>query len=186
MKTLYEISNKIISSSKLWIMIVAIIVFVIFSITVLPDQSAKAEAYSADVGSPDLSFFYAPTDLYRMAEAYGPEGRLYYVRARFTFDLVFPLVYGAFLMFTSAWALKELTIPNSRWRLLLLIPLLAVLFDLLENIAAAAVIGRYPQPTNLLAAFAPFFTLIKWIFVGSGFVLIVVYLVLIIWRRLKK
>jgi len=179
-------ANRIISASTKWLALISTIVFLIFSATVLPDQSAKAEIYSADVGSPDLSLFYSPADLYQMAEAYGQSGRQAYVRARFTFDLAFPIVYGAFLLFTSAWALGQTTGESDRKRVLVFIPLFAVLLDLLENSSAAFVISRYPQPSSIVAALAPFFTLFKWIFVGSGFALTFVLVIQLIWVRIKK
>jgi len=171
MEKLTIITNRIIRLARGWITLAAVIIFLIFSVTVLPDQSAKAAAYSAEIGSPDLSLFYTPEDLYHMAEQFGESGRQAYVRARFTFDLAFPIVYGAFLLSCVGWALGKLTLENSNWRLLVLIPLFAVLFDLFENTAASIVISQYPQPSPLAAVLAPFFTLLKWFFVGSGFLL---------------
>lgn len=186
MDNIKNFPDRIVSATTWWIVVIAAIGFFIFAATVLPDQSAKASVYSAEAGSPDLSLFYSPQDLYRMAEQYGPDGRQAYVRARFTFDLAFPAVYGAFLIFSSAWLLGKLTIPSSPWRLLVFIPVLAVLFDLFENASAAFVIGKYPQPSIFLASLAPFFTLIKWIFVVSGFILTIIYFFIFICRRLKK
>lgn len=49
----------------------------------LPQQQAtRAEQDTGSAKSPDTSLFYTPADLYRMAEAYGEEGRRAYVRAR--------------------------------------------------------------------------------------------------------
>ena len=72
--------------------LLALVVFLLFTALVLPAQSAQAEAQFAGVGSPDTSFWYTPDDLYRMAEAYGAQGRPAYNRARFTFDIAWPLV----------------------------------------------------------------------------------------------
>ncbi len=181
-----KLSNKIISVSKGWVTLTAVILFLIFSVTVLPNQSAKAEIYSAEAGSPDLSLFYTTDELYRMADLYGMSGRRAYVQARFTFDLMFPLIYGTFLLTTIAWAAGKLLRKNSRWRILVLIPLLAVIFDLLENTAASVVIGRYPQPSQLAAMVAPFFTLIKWLFVGSSFFLAITLPLLYGFKQLKN
>ena len=41
---------------------------------------------------------YSTSDLYEMAQSYGADGRGLYVKARFTFDLVWPLVYTLFLV----------------------------------------------------------------------------------------
>lgn len=186
MDKLQIFSNTIVSRTSGRIVLIATLVFIIFSVTVLPDQSAKAAAYSGDAGAPDLSLFYAPEDIYRMAEQYGAAGRAAYVRARFTFDLAFPLVYGAFILAASAWAIGRLTQESSRWRLLVMIPFFAVFFDLLENTAASAVVARYPQLSPLAANLAPYFTLFKWLFVGSGFTLAILLPIIYGITRLKK
>lgn len=85
------------------------LVFIIFSATVLPAQSAAAAQYSGNSGSPDLSFFYTPNRLYLMAEEFGSTGRDAYLYARFTFDLAFPFVYGLFLSIWIGWLTKKLS-----------------------------------------------------------------------------
>jgi hypothetical protein len=181
-----NIANKIISTISGWIVLLTLIFFFVFSLTILPDQAKKAEVYSAESGSPDLSLFYTSDDLYRMADQFGPEGRMAYVRARFSFDLAWPAVYGAFLLASAAWALGVLTDQNNSWRLLVFIPLLAVIFDLLENTTAAIVIGRFPSPSFFAALIAPYFTLLKWIFVVASFALSVLLSVVALIKVLKK
>jgi hypothetical protein len=183
MKTL---SQWIYRKSTKWVAQASLILFVAFSALVLPDQSATAAFYSAEVGSPDTSLFYSGSDLYRMAEAYGVEGRQAYVRARFTFDLVFPLIYGLFLTTCISWLLNRSLPAGNSWRRLNLTPLAGVLFDFLENISAAQVIGRYPLETPLLATLAPVFTLVKWFFVGSSFALLFVGVGLTILKRYRN
>ena len=56
-------------------------------------QAADTEIYAEEVGTPDLSLYYSPNELYRMADAYGVSGRAEYIRVRFTFDLIWPLIY---------------------------------------------------------------------------------------------
>lgn len=181
-----QISKKIITFSSGKIALFALAVFIIFNATILPDQSIKAAAYSADAGSPDLSFFYTPDDIYKMAGEFGAAGRRAYVKARFTFDLAWPIVYGTFFLTSTAWLLGEITPEKPRWQLIVFLPPLAVLFDLFENIAAAIVISRYPTLSPLVATPAPYFTLIKWLFVGSSFLVLFVLLVVYICKCLKK
>lgn len=150
-----------------------LVLVLVFSAIVLPDQMAKAEVYSSDVGSPDLSLYYTAADLYRMAEAYGPTGRAAYIRARFTFDLVFPLVYTAFLVTAISWLVKRANLAWGRWGRLNLLPVAGMLFDFLENISAATVMSTYPQTTAVLDHLAGVFTLIKWVFISSSFVVLV-------------
>lgn len=98
-----KISNWLYRFSHGWVALAAVIIFLLFGALVLPEQSTKAEALSAGSGTPDTSLFYSPDELYGVAEAYSAEGRAAYVRARFTFDLVFPLVFTFFLVTTLSW-----------------------------------------------------------------------------------
>ncbi|HEY0601500.1 MAG TPA: hypothetical protein VGD58_01255, partial [Herpetosiphonaceae bacterium] len=79
-----------------WVVLAATALFVLFLGLVLPSQAARARQNTGVDESPDSSFVYSSDDLYRVAELYGPEGRAAYIRARFTFDVIWPLVYTAF------------------------------------------------------------------------------------------
>ncbi len=165
--------------------LLCLVIFLLFTALVLPGQSALAEETSGGAGSPDTNFFYTSADLYRMAESYGETGRAAYIRARFTFDLVFPLVYTAFLATAISWLFRRGFPPGSRWQLANLTPVLGAIFDYLENISAALVMGRYPALTPVVDALAPLFSIIKWIFVIGSFVLLVIGLAAAILRWLK-
>ncbi len=84
------------------------------------------------VATPDLSFMYSVNDLYEMAESYGEQGRSDYVRARFTFDLVWPIVYTFFLVTSISWLFGKATpAEKSIWQRANLVPLLAMVLDYL-------------------------------------------------------
>lgn len=178
-----RISEWLYSISNGWIALFALLVFVLFAALVLPGQTKQSEAYSGDAGSPDTSLFYSAVELYDMAEGYGQEGRQAYVRARFTFDLVFPLVYTMFLATATSWVYGMTFAVRSRWRLANLAPLMGMLLDYLENLATSLVMWRYPAHTLFADSLAPAFTLAKWVFVGGSFVLLAVGGVAAIWRR---
>jgi len=169
-----------------WVTLLATIVFILFTALVLPRQAAEAEAASGGAGSPDTSFWYTPDDLYQMAEAYGPAGRQAYVKARWTFDLVWPLVYTAFLSLTISWVYRRTFAAESRWQLANLVPVAGMLLDYLENSATSLVMARYPALTPGIAHLAPLFTLFKWVFVNGSFVLLLIGVIAVLWRRRAK
>jgi hypothetical protein len=173
-----SISDKMNQASTGLVAIIATIIFLLFMVFVLPGQSASAQTAGNHAGSPDTSFFYTPNDLYRMAEAYGPEGRQEYVRVRFTFDLVFPLVYTLFLAAAISWTFSKAFPAGSRMRLANLVPVLGMLFDYMENLSTSLVMLRYPAHTAVVDLLAPFFTMVKWIFVSGSFVVLLVGVVL--------
>ena len=180
---LKKLSNKIYQFSSGLVTLLGLIIFGLFVGFVLPQQANRAEAVSQGAGSPDTSYFYSSTDLYNMAETYGAEGRAAYVRARFTFDLVFPLTYLFFLATSISWVMLR-TVPNanSRWRYLNLFPVFGALFDYLENIATSVVMLNYPIHTPVVDLLAPIFTLMKWFFVNGSFVILVPALLVAVWK----
>jgi len=165
-----------------WIALLGLVVFLAFTALVLPGQSAQAREASGGAGTPDLSFVYSPADLYRMAEAYGPQGRADYIRARFSFDLVWPLVYTFFLATSISWSMGKVFPASSRWQQANLTPLLGLLLDYLENLACSLVVARFPATTPVVDLLAPVFTLTKWLTLGAGFVLLGIGLVAAVWK----
>jgi len=172
-----------VSSGKLALL--ALIIFILFGAFVLPREAARAEQVSEGAGSPDTNLFYTAGDLYELAEIYGPEGRVAYVRARYTFDVAFPLVYGFFLVTAISWIVGRVIEGGSRFRLVNLAPVFAVLFDFLENLSTSAVMLRYPQQTAV-AYLAPILSLIKWIFVYGSFVILGLLLIFRILRLVRN
>jgi len=160
----------------------ALVLFLLFTALVLPQQASQAEQATGSAESPDTSLFYSPQALYRMAEAYGEEGRRAYVRARFTFDLVWPLVYMLFLVTATSWAFRQAFPPDSRWQRANLVPLLALLFDYLENASTSIVMLRYPAHTAVVDLLAPLFTLFKWGLLGAAFLLLALGVVVAAWQ----
>ena len=124
---------------------------------------SRAFQWRADeLGQPalDTRFGYTPEDVTDFLKKICPKGRRLYAATQLTLDLVFPLVYGAFLgrILVSVFR-TELA------RYLLLIPLLAVAADWSENVATAILAlnfnGEAAPP--LLAYAAAGYTLTKWI-----------------------
>jgi hypothetical protein len=163
-----------------------LVIFLLFSILVLPSQMAKAENVGEDLGSPDLSLFYTPQDLYKMAEAYGDEGREAYIQARFTFDLIFPIIYTLFLTTAISWLFVRAISPYSWLRITNIVPVLGMIFDYLENLSTSIVMVRYPAQTAVIDSLASVFTLLKWVFIAGAFVLFVVGIVLAVSRWVNR
>jgi hypothetical protein len=166
--------------------ILSAVIMLAFLMLVMPGETAKAAAYSAQAGTPDTTAIYSVDKLLGMAQAYGAQGRQAYIHARFSFDLAFPLVYGTFLALCTSWMLNRLLAPASRWRALNLLPLGALLFDLLENLTAVIVMAAYPSVPSLAAYLAVVFTPVKWLFVGSSFGLLALVGLAFIFRKRSK
>ncbi len=140
-------------------------VITIFLLFVLPDESNKAAEYTPEGKSFDTSLFYRADSVYGRIASYGDDGRAAYIYTRWTFDLIFPLAYGFFCLTAAAFGLVRLVRPESRFILLLLFPLLAVFFDLGENIFVTVLMVNYPREFLFIPAAASACTFMKWIFV---------------------
>ena len=169
-----------------WVVLTTTAIFLLFTGLVLPAQSDRAEAETGDGPSPDTSFFYTRADLYAMAEAYGDAGRRAYVRARFTFDLIWPLVYTAFLATAISWMYARGFPGGHGVQFANLAPLLGALFDYLENVSTSLVMIRFPDRTPVLAIVAPVFTTVKWMFVGGSFGLLIIGTVAAVWQWINN
>jgi len=156
---LVRLSDGLQRVSKGWVAASAFVIFLVFTALVLPQQSAMVDLYSGGAGTPDTSIYYTADDLYQMARAYGEVGREAYIRARFTFDVLWPILYTFFLTTSISWLYAKF-VSTHRW--------------------------RYPERTVLVDVLAPIFTLLKWVFIGASFLLLVVGVVLGIWRVLRR
>jgi hypothetical protein len=176
-----QLSTWFYSISSGWVTLIAVLVFILFTALVLPGQSSTAST-SEEVGSPDLSFYYSTNDLYRMAEGYGEVGRADYVQARFTFDLIWPLVYTFFLVTSISWIYQRLLPAGSPGRMINLLPFLGMIGDYLENISTSIVMGRYPLATPVIDWMAGIFTTLKWLLIGGSFIGLLLGGVLLVWQ----
>ena len=178
-----KLSRWFYSKVNLWLLIIVTVIFILFMIFVLPDQAEKADQVAQGADSPDMSFVYSGDELYNMAEQYGEAGRQEYIRARFTFDLIFPFVYGSFLVVAISAVLNKLLPAGHALRVLNLFPFLGVVFDFGENICASIVMAIYPQKNIILLGMSAVFTLVKWLFVYGSFVILVGGLLILGYRK---
>lgn len=181
MRMWQNLSNWLYRFSSGWVTITAVAVFLLFVILVLPGQSSGG----SEAAAPDLSLYYSAEKLYHMADEYGEAGRNAYIRARFTFDLIWPLVYTFFLAVTISWLFNRTLSLEAGWRRLNLAPVIGMLFDYLENISTSLVFWRFPEQIPLISSLAGIFTAFKWLFVVGSFLLLVYGSILFIGKVLK-
>jgi hypothetical protein len=168
-----------------WVVFAALVVFLLFTALVLPGQASEADDVAGSAGSPDMSFYYSADQLYQMAESYGEEGRAAYIKARFTFDLIWPVVYLVFLATAISWVNRKAFAADSIWQRANIVPVLGSLWAYLENISTSIVMARYPSPSPAVDVLAGVLTSVKWIFVSGSFVLLLVGVVIGIVRWIR-
>lgn len=164
-----------------WVALAGVLIFLVFSGLTLPVESSRMDAYAQGLGNPDTSFFYNSSMLLKMAEAYGDAGRTAFLRARWGFDLAFPLIYTFFYITSLSFILKKSLAETSSLRLFNLFPLLGLIFDLAENTATSVVMTAYPLQKTWAQVLAPIFTPLKWIFVITSAILL--FIGLLLWLK---
>ena len=63
--------------------------------------------------------------------------------------------------------------------------MLGVLFDYLENLATSLVMARFPAQTLVVDLLAGPLTLVKWLFVGGSFMVVVAVAIAAVARRAR-
>jgi hypothetical protein len=139
-----------------------------------------------DNATPDLSFYFTVEDLYGWAESYREEGRESYIRTRFTFDIIWPLIYTGFLFSSMGGLLYRSGLKNSTVDRLLLLPLGSLVFDYLENISSSIVMWRYPLRTPLVDYAVTVFTPLKWIILSFSFLAFFYSIIRFIYKHALK
>lgn len=143
------------ASWRVWIASAALFVPFAFVFFASPAAFAIPEVEAAcGQAPPDMRFYSSGDDVVSFLDACGPVGRNAYQNMQLA-DLVYPAIVGLFLASSLALATKRLSARNSlRW--VVVIPLVATLFDYLENAFAWLAIASYPKAivTNEVLGFA--------------------------------
>jgi hypothetical protein len=174
--------NFLAKISNFYTMLFSLLLFIFFLVIVLPNEQIRSTEMTNQSRSPDTSFFYTANDLYEIASSYGEEGRLYYIQSRFSFDIVWPLAYTSFLVFTPLYLFKKTKKNNKN---LVMFALLAFLFDILENSFASIVMARFPKLSPGIAHITPLMTMLKWITLSIAF-MVLIYAIIIYMNTLFK
>jgi len=157
----------------------------LFILLVLPKVSAYTAIAIGGEGSPDTELLYSGETLYNIAGSYGMAGRRLYILLRWTFDLIWPMVYGVCLISLSI-SLTH-TIKHRVIKKMYLLPMGAVVFDYLENTFVTIVMLIYPQKLITIGTIASYASLLKWLWLSLAFIgVIVVAMGLLIQRIVRR
>jgi hypothetical protein len=146
-----------------WTFLLSAVIFLLFLIFILPWMAERTSSFAGDAGSIDTKFFYTGPEIYRIAEAYGEDGRKSYALARVTFDLVFPLAYTFFLAVSMTFTFRYLFSSSSTWQRAPLFAIGTMLFDFLENIAIVIIMLTFPARILWLGWLTAVLTMLKWV-----------------------
>ncbi len=160
------------------------IVFILFTALVLPFVAAETTRLIGVSESPDTSFSFNVEKIFSIIDSYGASGRRIYVIVRWTFDIVWPLIYTLFLGSSIAYLARRSSCRFTYKPLYFV--LLAVLFDLLENINATILMLIHPKEPSFIAYLLIFSSIIKWMLIGLSFLILMLMFVRFIVAYTKK
>lgn len=105
-------------------------------------------------------------------EILGSSGRATYLFNQIPLDMLFPMVFAITYSFLLSLIIRSIFSKESNAHYLIFVPILAGIFDYLENICIIVMLGIYPNFLHWLADLASVITIIKSIFYMFVFVLL--------------
>ncbi len=133
----------------------------------------------------DFEFGYSSAQANSIVTALGEQGRLFYLTKIIPIDFAFPVTY---MLCYAGWIarLAKNVLPVKRAKRLLILPLLAMLFDWLENIGIIFILTQFPSMPDGAVALASTAGMIKFAFTLCSMVTIITLLMVSLLRRRSK
>ena len=156
-------------------------VFVFAMVVILPAVSYNASIAGLNE-SIDTNFSFDPQAIYSILDGYGESGRIFYVRQRWTFDLIWPLIYGMPLYLTLNRFVLSL---HKLLKWIKVTPLLAVLFDYLENVVFTFLALSFPSQFVYLEILGVMLSFIKWVLLMTAMISTLIYSMLALFRYIR-
>lgn len=175
---LRELYSKWLHSISVRQLVVYSTIFILFIVLVLPWMNEYAFELIGVKDSIDTGFHTDIEKLYALRDSYGTEGRRYYIIIRFTFDLIWPIVYFLFIASITGFLTKHIK-DSSEHRYINYLPILAVVLDYLENILASIFMFIHPASFDFLVFLIIVVSINKWAWILFSFIQI-------IWLSIKR
>jgi hypothetical protein len=133
----------------------------------------------------DFEFGYTHDEAYEMLTALGSEGRAFYLTKIVPMDFPFPFAYMLCYAGWIALLLQHIN-PKTLYRYLLFVPILAMLFDWIENVGIIAMLRNYPSIPAWAAFAASFSGILKSSFTVGSIGIIAVFIIILIYKKTRK
>ncbi|NDI34955.1 hypothetical protein [Chengkuizengella sediminis] len=168
------------SWSKVIILLTASMVIYFFMLKVtIPKVSKMADGMEIF----DLKLIGYDVDYaMRLLEGLGEEGRYVYLLQQIPLDLIFPGLLGL----SGAFLIARMTQNHKKMSRALIIPLIAAVFDYLENVFVAYMLLKYPDVNAFTIKSSSFFTIGKSITTLLFFSFVILYLSVLLMNKQTK
>lgn len=129
------------------------------------------EHLTGGVGILDMRWHYDAATAYGVLARQGPAGRAAYLRMLWSLDVAIPCSVALWLSTAITLEARRLAVPRSLLRRFSLIPLLAGIADLTENVLITCLLRSYPARHIELANLAGWVTSTKQVLYGLALVI---------------
>ncbi|MBZ0278984.1 MAG: hypothetical protein K8I60_22755 [Anaerolineae bacterium] len=188
MNPLARLSSFIQQRSSGRLLLLLTVVMIVLGILMVSPLSPSEELMALANGRnvPDAQIWRTPDDLYSLLADYGAYGIQLYLTRVSPVDLFIPIGQALFLAVALSLVLRRITAAGNRWRMLNLLPFVAMAGDYLENISIVAIMRAYPTHLDTLAGAATLFTFVKTVVSVAAVVLILAGLVMVLVKRMRS
>ena len=107
----------------------------------------------------------------------GKNGRETYLTNQIPIDMIYPLLFGLSYCLLLGYFLKKLNKLYTPYSYLCLLPIIAGIFDYLENFGIITMLNTYPDLTNLLVSSTNIFTILKSVSTSLFFITLIIVLI---------
>jgi len=156
-----------------------LIVFLIYSRTVFPSNKFEK------IDVPDLKVYYGSEKLYSMLEKMENKQLTDYKSYLISLDIVYPIIYGLLFISLLLTLGNRIKINQRKLKLILIIPLISIIFDILENLTNYHIISQLPDRVSI-SSISGFFTLIKWVSIFVSILFILSYSIRLLLEKIKE
>jgi hypothetical protein len=120
-----------------------------------------------------LPLGYTPKYAHQLLDVLGEKGRNAYLYQQIPFDLIYPFLFGLSYCLLLAYILKKINRLDSGLYGACLFPIVGGLSDYLENFCVIGLLTQYPHFSDALVWSAAFFSVIKSLFTGLYFLVLI-------------
>lgn len=138
-----------------------------------------------DFTMPDTRLGYTFAEIQAAFASIGSEGLLLWAQVHLL-DYIFPLTYSFAMVFGIMLELRS-TYPSKSWmRYFILLPLLGGIADYVENLLILSQVLSFPNLSELIITIASAVTILKWVFLAAGFIVIICLIVVVVFKRVSS
>jgi len=129
---------------------------------------------------------YSSEYAHQLFDTLGEKGRSEYLFKQIPIDMIYPGLFALAYSLLLFYLFKKSFKLNKKIYILSLVPIVAGLFDYLENIGIIVMISIYPQFLSSIANITNIFSLAKSLFTTLFFVLLIVGVVTLIVKKIRN